>query len=127
MLWARHCSWFEQFAETSKLKLRTRDWLVWLRKLDAERDNLRAALGWALDKDANPLAGAHLANHLTDYWSTRGHVDEGYRWLEKILEVINHQDPIPLTLPIQNAEFNGHPPGLVSKTSRSPATPGKGV
>ena len=97
-LHSRHCDWFEQFAETGVLKLRTREWLEWLKKLDSERDNLRAALGWALDRSTNPLSGARLANHLTDYWSTRGHIDEGYRWLEKSLEVVVKHVPSSLTL-----------------------------
>jgi predicted ATPase/DNA-binding CsgD family transcriptional regulator len=95
---SRHCAWCEQFVETGKLKLRTREWLVWIKKLDAERDNLRAALGWALDEGTKPLAGARIANHLTDYWQAQGHVDEGYRWLEKSLEAIVDHVPIPLAL-----------------------------
>ncbi|MEU4220592.1 BTAD domain-containing putative transcriptional regulator [Actinoplanes sp. NPDC026623] len=53
--------------------------------LDADHDNLRAALAWALrHDDAQALS---LGVSLWRYWLARGHFAEGAGWLERILEV----------------------------------------
>lgn len=98
---SRHCAWFEQFVETCKPKLRTKEMIVWLRKLDAETDNLRAVLEWSLDEEADPLAGVRIANNLTEYWNFRNRVSEGYRWLEKSLEAVHKIIPFPLALQVK--------------------------
>jgi predicted ATPase len=52
--------------------------------LDADHDNLRAALTWALrHDDAQALS---LGVSLWRYWLARGHFVEGAGWLERILE-----------------------------------------
>src|SRR6185503_17982683 len=52
--------------------------------LDAERENLRAALGWTLG--AGPTAlGVRLAISLWRYWDSRGDLAEGQRWLDRAL------------------------------------------
>ena len=98
---SQHCAWFEQFVETSKLKLRTKEMMVWLYKLDAEGDNLRAVLEWALDDGTDPLTGVRIANNLLDYWTSRNRVSEGYRWLEKSLEAVLKVSPLPLALQVK--------------------------
>ena len=54
--------------------------------LDAEQDNMRAALTWALDGGdvdlANRLAGAHRW-----YWLVRGRFDEGRRAFDRLVEL----------------------------------------
>lgn len=53
--------------------------------LDADHDNLRAALGWAIrnDHERALLLGVSLSR----YWLARGHFAEGAGWLERVLEV----------------------------------------
>ena len=53
--------------------------------LDADHDNLRAALGWALRNDHQRALS--LGVRLWPYWLARGHFVEGAGWLERILEV----------------------------------------
>jgi DNA-binding CsgD family transcriptional regulator/tetratricopeptide (TPR) repeat protein len=67
------------------------DQLRWLDVLDAELDNLRAALHWCLtackDADGTPAdLGIRLAGALWWYWFLRGHFHEGRRYLESALE-----------------------------------------
>ena len=56
----------------------------WLRRLDAERDNLRAALAWALES-GEATAAMRLAAWLGRYWGARGLDQEGATWLEAAL------------------------------------------
>jgi predicted ATPase/DNA-binding SARP family transcriptional activator len=59
--------------------------------LDADHDNLRAALGWAVRHDhAQALS---LGVSLWRYWLARGHFVEGAGWLESILEVPSPPSP----------------------------------
>jgi predicted ATPase/class 3 adenylate cyclase len=69
---------------------------VWLKRLDADTDNMRAALRWALDDDAgDPTIGARIAASLGWYWYMRGRAMEGCRWLESALL---HADTLDLPL-----------------------------
>jgi predicted ATPase len=54
-----------------------------LDRLDAERDNFRAALRWALDA-GRPVLALRLASALGRFWVIRAH-QEGYGWLSDAL------------------------------------------
>jgi predicted ATPase/DNA-binding SARP family transcriptional activator len=56
-----------------------------LERLESERDNLRAALSWALDSDRAVLA-LELAVGLIEFWEIRGPLAEGRAWLEHALD-----------------------------------------
>jgi predicted ATPase/DNA-binding CsgD family transcriptional regulator len=57
---------------------------AWLDRLEVERDNLREALGWAHEEQANEFA-CRLASALHWFWRSRGPVSEGRRWTEDLL------------------------------------------
>ncbi len=61
-----------------------RDWHTpqvagWLRLGDAEKENVRFALEWAIAN--NPISGLRLARFFAWYWFMRGSVPESQRWL----------------------------------------------
>jgi tetratricopeptide (TPR) repeat protein len=93
----RHRAWYLHLAERADA---TDYWLgqrEWLMRLDAELDNLRAALAWCQEEaDANPTgecagappgaeAGLRLASLLCGLWTSRGYLAEGLQWLEGTL------------------------------------------
>lgn len=50
-------------------------------------ENLRAALGWALDSPSSVAMGMELTNRLFPYWHFLGPRSEGLRWAERTLEL----------------------------------------
>ena len=55
-----------------------------LARLDADHDNLRAVLGWALDRGEAEIA-QRLVYALSRFWYVRGHLSEGLMWSERAL------------------------------------------
>jgi predicted ATPase/DNA-binding SARP family transcriptional activator len=70
---------------------------LWLARLEAEYDNLRAAVRWSLEKGnrspAATEAGLRLASNLHWLWFARGHFTEGRAWLERLLATSSEVQP----------------------------------
>lgn len=81
-----HAGYFLNLAETAEPVLRTADQLRWMRLLDVERDNLLAALRYAVDVDDADTA-VRLAAALGLYWSIKGNHAEAVDWLSRALGV----------------------------------------
>ena len=59
---------------------------VWLRRLDEEHDNLRAALAWSLTTEGSAETAVRLAGALGMFWYVHSHFHEARRWLVVVLE-----------------------------------------
>ena len=81
----RHRNWHLSFAEQADTKLRGPEQALWARRLEAEFDNLRAALEWSAQDESSPEPGPRLAWSLMWFWNTCGYVIEGRQWLEKMV------------------------------------------
>jgi non-specific serine/threonine protein kinase len=81
----RLLNYFLCLAERAEPELRRADQIRWLDRLEGELDNLRAALGWALDSDRHVEAGLRLATALLWFWHARDHKREGSDWLQRAL------------------------------------------
>jgi predicted ATPase/DNA-binding SARP family transcriptional activator len=79
-----HAGYFLDLAERAEPHLRREDQLRWIALLTAERDNLRAALRWAVDNGDATLA-QRLVAALTWYWFLRSHRAEGSEWAAQAL------------------------------------------
>ncbi len=80
-----HALYYLAIAEESqKNYAQGRNIAEWLARLDAEYDNIRAALRWALDGENSGIA-ARFGVGLAWYWYARGHLVEGSRWLDDVL------------------------------------------
>jgi predicted ATPase/DNA-binding SARP family transcriptional activator len=89
----RHCRHFVAFAETATPHLRTHSEPEWMRRLDAEIDNFRAALNWAL-REGQPALAVRLAGRLRGYWEFQGASVEGRRWLRAAIEAADDEVPL---------------------------------
>ncbi len=97
----RHARHFTAFAERARAKLNTPEHLAALDRLEAEHDNLRAALAWSLE--TRPAAsgeraaiGLRLVQALVGFWYHHGHAAEGRQWLERALELASEEAGAPL-------------------------------
>jgi predicted ATPase len=88
-----HARYYLAVAEEAASELRGPRQLEWLDRLEAEHDNLRAALEWTLA--AIPGAGGQarapdmalrLGAALSSFWTIRGYLTEGRSWLERALD-----------------------------------------
>jgi predicted ATPase/DNA-binding XRE family transcriptional regulator len=90
---ARHAVWMGAFGERAKAALETMPELVWFAHVDAELDNVRAALDWSLKRARAPALGAALAAALGEYWPPRQR-REGRMWLEAAQAAVDaERDP----------------------------------
>jgi predicted ATPase/DNA-binding SARP family transcriptional activator len=106
----RHARYLLALAERERSTLGGAEWAVWLDRLEAERDDLRAALAWFLPDGTggearceegdsrlpgephvklsavpSAEAGLRLVTAMRPFWVNRGPVAEGLRWMEKAL------------------------------------------
>ena len=85
-VWRRHVNYFVDLAEQADEGLRDHRQIVSLELMDAEHDNLRAALGWSIKNGEVDLA-LRLVGALGWYWFMRGHWKEARRWLNMALDL----------------------------------------
>jgi tetratricopeptide (TPR) repeat protein len=78
-----HAGYFLELAERIEPSLGGPQQGSLLELLEQEHDNLRAALSWALEHDAEQ--GLRLSVALWWFWFVRGYLSEGRRWLEAAL------------------------------------------
>ena len=74
---ARHRDHFLGLAEEADAGTRGPEQAAWLDRLEAEHDNLRAALDWCREDGAGAEAGLRLAKAMYRFWRVRGYLAEG--------------------------------------------------
>jgi predicted ATPase/class 3 adenylate cyclase len=79
----RHAAHYLALAERAETELAGPEQLAWLDLLEADHDNLRAAI--ALLGMREPIQRLRLAVALRRFWYVRGHLTEGRRHLEEAL------------------------------------------
>jgi predicted ATPase/DNA-binding NarL/FixJ family response regulator/DNA-binding XRE family transcriptional regulator len=79
----QHAYYFRALAEDAEAGLAGASWRTWRRHLDAERENLRAALDWAVAWGETDLA-LRLVGSLWR-WFRPDAIAEGRRWIEQTL------------------------------------------
>ena len=88
-----HAEWLVEFSERAETDLLAgRDFVPWLDRIEAEHENIRAALSFVLDHGAADLA-LRLVSALRYFWEVRGHFVEAERWLDVTLAAGAAEDP----------------------------------
>ena len=82
----RHLAYFLDFAERTRPELKSQSQVLWLKRLDKELDNFRAALAWGTRGASSAVDGLRLAQALNDFWQRRGYWHEGRNWLNQVIE-----------------------------------------
>ena len=82
----RHAEFFLRFAERAEPRINGKERELWLARLDAEHDNLRAALAWT-QESVEAEMGLRLAGALSWFWFHREYWSEWRRWLDGMLAI----------------------------------------
>jgi predicted ATPase/DNA-binding winged helix-turn-helix (wHTH) protein/Tfp pilus assembly protein PilF len=81
----RHRDFFLALAERAEPKLLNADQAEWLRRLEVEHGNLRAAIHWSL-AEAGSGGALRLCGALQQFWWMRGYLMEGREWCTRALD-----------------------------------------
>ena len=80
----QHGAFFLALAEEAEPELAGSTQGVWAERLEAEHDNMREVLSWLLEHEEGETA-LLLGAALWRFWSVRGYLSEGTKWLERVL------------------------------------------
>jgi predicted ATPase/transcriptional regulator with XRE-family HTH domain len=86
----QHLAYYFSLAHDAHKGFRSSQSSEWLRLIEQEHNNIRAALEWAFMPTASSERveeGLNLAAAIDRYWAARGHIHEGIDWLERGLQV----------------------------------------
>ncbi len=86
-----HFDFFLKLAESAEAHAFGREQIAWFDRIEAEYDNLRAALAWSIESEV----GLQFACALGWFFSERGYWSEGLDWLERMLAA-NRDAPVAL-------------------------------
>jgi len=91
---ARHLAYFVEASRQAEEQFGTAQRLLWVNRLELEHDNIRSALGWALESD--PSAALQMVCSLSIFWLSRSYLTEGYNWCQAAIaraETLSTADP----------------------------------
>jgi len=83
----RHNAYYFHLAIEARDGIDGADQAKWLKRLEAELDNLRAAMALALAGGVDPVIAVKLAVQLQTFWILRGYITEGRRLVRAALEL----------------------------------------
>src|SRR5439155_15961993 len=79
-----HAAYYLAFVEAAEPELTGPNQALWLKRLESDHDNLRAALRHSMEAGLGETALC-MASALWAFWLARGYLGEGRRWLEEAL------------------------------------------
>jgi predicted ATPase/DNA-binding SARP family transcriptional activator len=82
----RHAQWFLRVAEDAEPGMRGPQLVQSIITLQAEHENLRAALRWSIEHDDADV-GLRIVGALWRFWHLDGHLSEGRRWTAAVLDL----------------------------------------
>jgi Predicted ATPase len=76
----RHLAHFLELSRRAEGHFKTPQRLAWMNRLESEHDNIRAALGWALESD--PKSALQMVCLLSTFWMSNNYLTEGCSWCQ---------------------------------------------
>jgi predicted ATPase/DNA-binding CsgD family transcriptional regulator/DNA-binding XRE family transcriptional regulator len=101
---ARHAQYYLSGADVAFGRISSAHQAAWLRNLELEHDNLRAALAWCRET-RQPELGLRAAGLLAWFWQVRGHISEGRARLTELLALA---DDVPPALRAEGLRIAGN-------------------
>ena len=91
----KHAEYYLTMAQGIEDKITGPEQVLWLERLEAEHENMRAALRWARESNAEGAAelGLRACGTLWRFWERRGYLTEGREWLESLLRLSGEVAP----------------------------------
>jgi non-specific serine/threonine protein kinase len=80
---SRHLEFFLNFTEEAGSHFNSPREMEWMSRLEAQNDNLRAALEWAMEQDV--LSAMRLGSNLYPFWNRHGQEAEGIQVIREAL------------------------------------------
>jgi predicted ATPase len=74
----RHLAYFVDYSRRAEEHFATQQRLLWLNRLELEHDNIRSALGWAVEN--HPATGLQWVCSLLMFWRSHNYLTEGFNW-----------------------------------------------
>ena len=88
----QHAEYFNQKSEEFMWQLYSARSVEFLKFLETEQDNFRAALNWSLESPDRIGVGIQIAYRIFWFWYRYGHFHEGREWSERLLIQTDEMD-----------------------------------
>lgn len=85
----RHLDYYVALTQSAESSIGTLEHTAWMRRINSEHDNLRAALQWALETGRVELA-LRLTGSVWRFWQMLNLLSEGRHWLTLVLQNTEH-------------------------------------
>jgi predicted ATPase len=83
-----HAAYFAEMAEQASTRFTGHEQGVWLNRLTLDYENLRSAMSWSLG-GGDVQTGLRIAGALGAYWRSKSWFQEGQRWLQRAIELVD--------------------------------------
>jgi predicted ATPase len=113
----RHLAYFLALVEAIEPGPREPDLPAWMKRLEGEHDNLRAALQWALEQRDSESC-LRIAGAVWRFWQIHGHVEEGCRWMQSVLALSRGQVSQPRAKALWGAGWLNMVKGTLQQSRR---------
>jgi len=87
----RHLAHFLEVSKRAEDYYGSAQRLLWMNRLEVEHDNLRSALGWALESD--PASALQMVCSLAVFWLSRSYLNEGCNWCQAAISRVEAVSP----------------------------------
>jgi predicted ATPase len=90
---AAHADFFLEFAEAGERGLRGMDQAAWMRRIESDHDNIRSAIGWAMEAGDHDLA-LRLVAAMSWYWFIDGYWQGPLQLFHRVYDESGDADPL---------------------------------